>query len=893
MAALAVLGLAKHSSTGEHRLMEHRPPIFVEISPGELIDKLTILEIKQERIVDPGKRGRVATELQVVATARRALIPESIELATLTAELKEINGVLWQVEDDIRGCEQRGDFGPRFIELARAVYHQNDRRAAVKRQINDALGARLVEVKSYPDYSPVPPLNSGLELDPTYQSGLLHHQAGRLAQAEQAYREVLQIDPTYFDAIHMLGVLCCQTARAAECVALLEDALRQRPLAPDVNCHLGAGLRGMNRLSEAEACYRQALAVKPDYPEAHNNLGLLLKNSGRLPEAAAALESALEISPQYAAAHNNLGLVRQAQARQAEAEVCYRRALELNPDSSEVHYNLGITLQTADRLSEAAAAFSRALEISPNYAAAHHNLGLIRRAQTRYPEAEASCRRALAINPQIPEAYNSLGVILKELDRLPAAAAAFSRALEISAHYAEAHHNLGLVLHLQSRYAEAEACYRRALELNPDSPDMHYNLGITLQALDRLPDAAAALERAIAISPQLAAAHNSLGLIRQLERRYTEAEACYRRALEARPDSAPALNNLGTTLKMLGRLPAAAAALRQALEISPQDAGAHKNLGMVQLLRGDLAGGWPEYEWRWKCPGCQPRNFTQPPWDGSPLGGRTILLYAEQGLGDTLQFIRYARLVQARGGRVLFECQAALQQILARTPGIDVLIPRGTKLPSFDVHSPLLSLPGLLGTTLDNIPCDVPYLFADPALVEYWRAELATIPGFKIGMAWQGSPAAPLDWPRSAKLANFAAVARLPGIQLISLQKGSGTEQLADFREQFSIIDFGERLDATTGPMMDTAAIMCGLDLVVTIDTSLLHLAGALGVPVWMATPFAPDWRWLLDREDSPWYPTLRLFRQPPSGDWSDVFERMAAALIPLVAARYPPCDSI
>jgi hypothetical protein len=299
-----------------------------------------------------------------------------------------------------------------------------------------------------------------------------------------------------------------------------------------------------------------------------------------------------------------------------------------------------------------------------------------------------------------------------------------------------------------------------------------------------------------------------------------------------------------------------------------------------------LEQGWTDYEWRFKCKrfGSLP-PFHAPLWDGSPLEGRTILIHAEGGLGDTLQFIRYAPLVHRRGGRVILVCQPPLVRLLSLSRGLGVerLLAQGDPLPEYDVHASLLSLPGLLGTTLESVPTDVPYLDAEPQLVESWRRRLGSYPGFKVGIAWQGNPKHCGDRFRSSPLVQFAPVARVPGVHLLSLQKGAGREQLPALQGRFPVTDLGSHL----GDFLDTAAVMKSLDLVISVDTAIAHMAGALGIPVWVALPFAPDWRWLLDREDSPWYPTMRLLRQTRPSWWEDVFHRIAEALQQRLAA--PP----
>jgi hypothetical protein len=288
--------------------------------------------------------------------------------------------------------------------------------------------------------------------------------------------------------------------------------------------------------------------------------------------------------------------------------------------------------------------------------------------------------------------------------------------------------------------------------------------------------------------------------------------------------------------------------------------------------------GWAEYEWRWKCAPTPARPFSQPRWDGKPLEGKSVLIYSEQGLGDTIQFIRYAPLIQQRGGTVLVEAPSILEKLLSRCPGIDRFIPQGAPLPDFAYQIPFLSLPGAFQTTVETVPASVPYLSAEPKLIESWGKALDVDDRFKIGISWQGSQKYGGDLHRSVPLKHFEPLAKMPDIRLVSLQKGYGTEHIQGVAKDWNILDFGERLDANAA-FLDTAAIMTNLDLVVTSDTAVAHLAGALGVPVWMAVCTAADWRWLRNRDDSPWYPTMRLFRQTSWGDWSGVFQRIVQAL--------------
>jgi tetratricopeptide (TPR) repeat protein len=534
------------------------------------------------------------------------------------------------------------------------------------------------------------------------------------------------------------------------------------------------------------------------------------------------------------------------------AEELYRQLLRAEPRSARVWLALGNLCAGQGRLIEAAALVRQAIDCDPNAALAHVCLGDVLLRQERYPDAEAAYRRGLELRPDQVEALVNLGFALGEQERLDEALACYQRARTLGPHVPEVHHNLGNILREQGRIDEALASYAEALRLRPDYAKAHINQGVALVARGAILEALAALRHGVTLQPDFAEAHNSLG----------------------------------TALSAHGQLDSALAEYERAIELKPDYADAHWNRSLVWLLRGDYARGWPDYEWRWRCKRTTPiPHITQPRWDGTPLAGRTILLYAEQGLGDTLQFVRYAPAVKAQGGRVILQCQGALIRLLTRTAGIDELAPWGTPSPACDVWLPLMSLPTVLHTTLATIPASVPYLTADPALVEHWRQQLAAVSGVRIGIAWQGSPRHAWDRHRSVSLAEFAPLAQVPGVHLISLQKGPGADQVAR-GASIAVVSFGEHLDRA-GAFSDTAAIMRNLDLVITVDTAIAHVAGGLGIPVWLALHHTPDWRWLLDRTDSPWYPTARLFRQPAAGAWPAVFQEIAAALPAHVASCY------
>jgi tetratricopeptide (TPR) repeat protein len=633
------------------------------------------------------------------------------------------------------------------------------------------------------------------------------------------------------------------------------------------------------RLSAAEQIYRQILAVEPSHADAWRLLGVTAYQTGKYETAVEYFGQAIRFNGADAAFHGCLGEAYRALQRMPEAIACYRRALELKPDDAVAHGNWGLALHGQGKLDEAAACYRRALQYKPDYAEAYNNLGLALGALGKWDEAIACYRRALELKPDFAGAQINLGGALADQGKLDDAIACFGRALELAPDCAEGHNNLGNAFQNQGKLDKAVVCFRRALHLKPDYVEARYNLANALRDLGQFDEAIACYRRALELRPGYVEAHTNLGTAWQVQGKLDEAIGCYRRALQLNPGFAEAHNNLGCSLQSQGKLDEAAACFRRALELKPDFAEAHLSRAMAWLLTGDWQRGWPEYQWRQRTKAALPRRFPQPAWDGESLAGKTILLHAEQGLGDTIQFIRYAPIVKQRGAAVIVECQKPLVTLLQGCAGIDRLIARGDPLPPFDLHVPLLSVPGILQTSPETVPAQVPYLFADPVLVEPWRKRLTELDGFKIGINWQGNPGYRDDRLRSFPLRRFMPLAQIPGVRLISLQKGAGAEQLAEVRDLFAVANFAAELDEQSGPFMDTAAVMKNLDLMITSDTAAAHLAGALGVPVWLALPRVPDWRWLLDRCDSPWYPTVRLFRQTKLGDWHGVFREIAQAL--------------
>lgn len=433
--------------------------------------------------------------------------------------------------------------------------------------------------------------------------------------------------------------------------------------------------------------------------------------------------------------------------------------------------------------------------------------------------------------------------------------------------------------HQKGRVTEAEAVYRRVLAQSPQDANAWCYLGIALHDQRQYAQSIEAYHRALAINPDFPIALNNLGNSLRYVGEVDQADQCFQRAIALKPDYFNAFKNRGTLHAWSGRVDLAYKYYGQALELNPNDAELHRNLGVILLLQGRFAEGWREYRWRWKV-GDLRRPSSLPVWDGSDPNGKRILLTAEQGLGDTLQFVRFAQILRERGAKTVVYAQASLMALLQHCKNLGPYYPNNLEIgQSFDCQCSLLDAADLLGTDANNIPSMQGYLQPAAHLVDFWKTQLSRTPGqMRIGIAWQGNPDHQADMYRSIPLKRFEALSQSAGIELISLQQGFGVEQLKQWIGP-PITRLPENVDKSSGAFMDTAAIMKGLDLVITSDTSIAHLAGAIGVPTWIGLNFVPDWRWLQERSDSPWYPSVRLFRQRTTGDWCGVFNEMRSAL--------------
>jgi tetratricopeptide (TPR) repeat protein len=592
-----------------------------------------------------------------------------------------------------------------------------------------------------------------------------------------------------------------------------------------------AEIRGGNVSGKQETRLEQALA---------------LHGAGEFDRAARFYRSILAVEPTHFAAAHMLGALLLQQGAYDAAQRQLRRASQINPYSPETLNHLGMALRHLDWLDDALAAYDRAVALRPNYA----------------------------------EAYCNRGNVLRLLKRFDAALASYDRAIALKPHYADAYHNRGALLEALDRWDDAAASYENAIALRPDFPEALNNLGNVSRVLCRYDEALAAYDRAIALVPDYAGALTNRGNVLRDMHRYAEALESHERALALEPGLAEIYNNRGSVYRDISRFDDAMRDYRDALSLAPGHIEARWSLGLTQLLLGDWEQGWENYELRFgkRYNASRRPDNPAPEWLGEPLAGRRILLYGEQGNGDVIQFVRYAAALEAQGAEVTVLTHRRLHRLLSSVGATVKFASAVTPEQPFDFQIALMSIPRILTLRPGNVVARTPYLAADPRRVDIWRARLGGH-GFKVGLCWQGNPAGSIDNGRSLPLREFAPLATIDRVRLVSLQKNHGVEQI-DKRPAGMILETpGHDFDDGADAFVDTAAMMANLDLVVTSDTSIAHLAGALGRPVWIVLKHVPDWRWLLGRADSPWYPNARLFRQHAVDDWASAVRDVAAAL--------------
>lgn len=602
---------------------------------------------------------------------------------------------------------------------------------------------------------------------------------------------------------------------------------------------------------------------------------------GRLAEAGALCRAILAKDRRFRDAMVLLAVVLcldDAPEARTEAIALLQRALAIHQDDAQALEILGDAFTVDGRCDDAIACYRQAIRLAPTRARLHSKLGIALNDSGRHADAIESLQQAIARDPNSAVIHFNLGVALKDAGKPDAAVDAYRRAIELRPDGSDAHANLGVALEQLDRRDEAIACYRQALALDPAHVEALINLGAILEELGHRDAAVTMCRQALALDPTHVDAHINLAVALQGQDQLDAAIACYRQALVLDPENAKALSNLGVAIAQQGLGELALDMQRQAAVLAPNSGKIRFNLAVSLLRQGEFAQGWEEYEWRWRggVRNLKAPNLPQPLWQGEDLADRTLLVHSEQGLGDVLQFVRYLPLLVHAGAHVILRAPAALERLLRSSlAGVTVIGPN-TPQPQFDFHVPLMSLPRLFRTDPGNIPAGAPYLAADPAAVAAWRRRLGADDNLRVGVVWSGNPNHKGDRQRSVAAAVLLPELINSGVRLYSLQKDvRPADHTALLQLSHAVTDLSPQLN----DFADTAAALCALDLLISVDTSVVHLAGALGRPVWTMLPFTPDWRWLLEREDSPWYPTLRLYRQKRRNDWSNVFESLRADL--------------
>ena len=635
-------------------------------------------------------------------------------------------------------------------------------------------------------------------------------------------------------------------------------------------------LHQQGQLGKAKEIYHQLLVIDPKNADALNLLGVIAHQTGHYQDAINMIDQAIEVNPDFASYYSNRGIALVQMLQYDAAIADYIKAIELKPDYVEAYLNLGNVMQILQQYEAAIANIKKAIFFKPDCVEAYLHNGNVLQVLKQYDAAIASYRRAIELKPNFAEAYYRKALLLHELQQYEAAIANYKKAIFFKPDYVEAYLNLGNVMQILQQYEAAIANYNKAIFFKPDYVEAYLNLGNVMQILQQYEAAIAKYNRAIELKPDYADAYLNRGNVLQDLKQYSAAIANYNKALDLNIYLAEGYSNRGVVFKELKQLDKAVSGFDRAIAIKPNYADAYWNKSLLILLIGDYEEGLKIYEWRWETKDISKfkRNFSQPLWLGDEsLSGKTILLHAEQGLGDTIQFCRFVKMVSDLGAKVIFEVQKPLVQLLKDLPGVATLIAKGDPVPEFDYHCPLMSLPLAFKTDLNSVPSANSYLVAEAEKVAYWKNRIKG-DELKIGIAWQGSHGAKIDIGRSFELKLFEKIAALPNLQLISLQKGYGSEQLQKMPDEMLVVDLGDELDKD-GAFLDSSAVMMNLDLVITSDTALAHLAGALGIKTWVALKYVPDWRWMLDRKDSPWYPSVTLYRQQKIDDWATVFNQM------------------
>jgi tetratricopeptide (TPR) repeat protein len=708
-----------------------------------------------------------------------------------------------------------------------------------------------------------------------YVFGLIYFNAEDLPLALTWFDRALVLRPAYHEALCARAVVLQRLGQPQDALESFEAVLSLRPNDAETLFSVGVILQSLGRMSDALAAYENALHWSPAHCEALTNRGALLDRFGRFDESLACFDRVAAIRPDDAANSFNRGSVLQKLGRHEDALAAYEEAARLGPPDAETELNRGNVLQKLGRLEEALVCYDLSSQYCHGYPQALYNKGIALQAVGRVNDALAAYDAALALDPFYCEAACNRGNVLHELGRLEDALAAYKDTLKIRPGFLPALINRANIL-LRSGHPEAAiASCDEVLRRDPKHPQSLGIRGAALHKLGRLEDALASLNEAVRFNPIAPDAWLNRGNVLQELDRHPEAIACYHEALRMRLYYPEALSSLGVALKDAGEIDRAIIYFDEALKHKPDYPDARNNRAGALLLHGDLKAGFEDFESRWDRSNAPPKTLVSelPVWEGQNIAGQAIVVWDEQGLGDLIQFSRYVLCLVEAGADVTLLCRKTMHRLLHTLPKPVRLVEALDPSEPFAFQIALMSLPRNFQTTLETIPATIPYLHPEPALVGKWANRIGRH-GFRIGVCWQGQKF--INLQRSFPLACLAPLAAIEGVRLISLMKDQGPIEVAAADSRFNIESLGGDFDAGPESFIDSAAAMENLDLVVTSDTSIAHLAGALGRPVFLALKHVPDWRWLMHREDSPWYPTMRLFRQAEKGGWDGVFKRIA-----------------
>jgi tetratricopeptide (TPR) repeat protein len=643
-------------------------------------------------------------------------------------------------------------------------------------------------------------------------------------------------------------------------------------------------LHRTGRLPEAETLYRQALQNNPNNADALQMLGLLAHQVNR-PEAAIELiERSLALAPNNPFAVCNLAEIKRSIGQFPAAIELFKRAMTLDPTLGAAHVNMAMVLHQLGRLPEALPYAQRGVELSPQDFNAQRVFGVILLHSGRAMEASHFLQEAVRLNPRDAVALSSLGICYERLERMDLALTAHRKAVSMTPDHVPALMNYGLTLGRLDQFTDAEAVFRKVLQIAPDLGEALECLAGAQLSLKHHEESVATCKKAIELNPKSTIAYATLGEALMNLGRFDETIELMQKITTIQP-SAAVYQSWSNALVRSGHPEEGLVMIEKSLSMEPENPTFHFNRSIILILLGRLAEAWPEYEWRWKQPRVAGRayKYSSPIWDGAPLNGRRILLFAEQGLGDTVFFGRYATRVAERGGQVMLRVQPELKDLVRSIPGVSQVVGDNEPVPEHDVHLPIMSLPRIFETSLETIPVEMPYIKTDPVRSAYWREQFAQRGDrMKVGLVWEGGAFQPENFLRSASLAAYTPLGAVEGVSFYGLQKGTAEVQAKNPPAGMDFTNLGPRIK----DFSDTAAIVENLDLLISIDTSVVHIAGALAKPVWMLMAFTPGHMWMYKREDTPWYPTFRIYRQPAFKDWDSVVERIKRDLTREVARR-------